>query len=256
MDKIRDKHAKIEKGTAIIYEGKKAKKNALKELKKDDKKEFITRRKQEIKDDKEKRLKSRSVSLSPSRHQRSPSVSEGSSVSSDTSEEMRKVGPYYSFSDTSSCTSDSSDIEKSEFHENLMNAKRELFHVWSDQDIEFSRFQIKDGKELHPRLEHLSKILKKCVKVHPLKNMEKLQRKLSKIDVNMAVFIASKNKVKPYFISEEEDLDEIQDFGPGATSMQLYVWRVNNIGRAAMCNHRAVEPYFNRYKRGSSSSSY
>lgn len=92
--------------------------------------------------------------------------------------------------------------------------------------------------------------------MHPHKNIEKLQKKLSKIDVNKAVFIASKNKVKPYFISEEEDIEEIQDFGPGATSMQLFVWRVNNIGRAAMQNHRRVEPFFNRFKKGYSSSDY
>lgn len=109
---------------------------------------------------------------------------------------------------------------------------------------------------MHPRLEHVCKVLKKVVKAHPLKDMKRLLTKLSKIDVCRAVFICSKNQVKPYMISEDDDLEEIQDFGPGATSLQLYLWRVNNIGRAAMCNHRAVEPFFNRYKQGYSSSDY
>jgi len=121
--------------------------------------------------------------------------------------------------------------------------------------VEFSRFEGKEAKKLHPRLEHLCNVLKRCVNVHPHKNMEKLQKKLSKIDVNMCVFIASKMRVKPYMISEEDDLEEIQDFGPGATAMQLYLWRVNNIGRAAMMNHRAVEPFFNRNREGGYSSS-
>ena len=133
LDKMRAKHNNIEKSEKpIIYEGKHAKKNALRELKKDEEKEFIVRRKREEKEKRDK-LKERSISRSPNRRQRSPSVSEHSSVSSASSEEgTRKLGPYYSFSDTDSCTSDSSDIEQSEFHENLMNAKRELMHVWAD----------------------------------------------------------------------------------------------------------------------------
>jgi hypothetical protein len=83
LDKVRAKHDQIEKSEKpVIYAGKKAKKLALKELKKDEDKVYMARRKIEIKEKAASSFRSRSMSKSPLRRQRSPSVSEHSSVSS------------------------------------------------------------------------------------------------------------------------------------------------------------------------------